>query len=75
LRYFYTFTNEIMTKGILYLIQYLVLNSAQMVPQIAVYNDLNDEQKLKVHIKKGIHVKNCVASKEVKAIKKKISKI
>lgn len=55
----------------MYLIQYLVLNSVQMVSQITVYNDLNDEQKLKVHVKKDIHVENCTASKEMKLIKKK----
>jgi hypothetical protein len=59
-----------MTKIIMCLIQYLILISMQMVSQIAVCDDLNDEQTLKGHVKKVIHVKNCKASKELKTIKK-----
>jgi hypothetical protein len=42
----------------------------QMVSQIAVCDDLNDEQTLKGQVKKVIHVKNCKASKEFKTVKK-----
>jgi hypothetical protein len=41
-----------------------------MVSQIAVYDNLNDEETLKGHVKKVIYVKNCKASKELKTIKK-----
>lgn len=60
-----------MTKVIMCLIQYLVLISMQLVSQIAVCDDSNNEQIFKGQIKKVIHVKNCKASKELKAIKKK----
>ncbi|WP_268848877.1 hypothetical protein [Flavobacterium aestivum] len=59
-----------MTKIIMYLIQYLVLISIQMVSQIAIYDDLNDEQTLKRHVKKVIQVKNYKAPKELNEFKK-----
>ncbi len=54
----------------MYLIQYLVLISIQMVSQIAIYDDLNDEQTLKRHVKKVIQVKNYKAPKELNEFKK-----
>jgi hypothetical protein len=55
-----------MTKIIICLIQYLVLISMQM----AVFDDPNDEQYLKGHVKKMIRVKKCEAQKDLKVIEK-----
>jgi hypothetical protein len=64
-----------MTKVIIGLIQCLVLISMQMLSQISVYEGLNDEQMLKGHVEKLVHVKKGETPKELKTVQKKISKL
>ena len=59
-----------MTKVIISLIQCLVLIAMQMVSQIAVCENLNEEQTFKGHVKKLVRVKKDETQKELKIINK-----